>query len=151
MSQQEMTKRGGNHRREARKEAAFKIPDNCPCFERFKVRVVFKAQDPIASMLPPCVDENGNEKECPTLAPVFSVEGAASQAPGHCPCLERLNMRVLLKQEESTGAMGLMCVDENGHEKECPPGLVPVVPREGAASLSGSVWCPCLTHAWGLA
>lgn len=44
-----------------------------------------------------------------------------------------------------------MCVDENGHEKECPTGIVPVVPLEGAVSLAGSVWCPCLTHAWGMA
>ncbi|KFA90899.1 hypothetical protein [Archangium violaceum] len=150
MSQHEMMKSGGSNRREARKGSAFKTPDNCPCVERFKMRVVFKVQDALRPMLPPCTDENGNETECPTLVPVFSVEGAASQAPGHCPCLERLKMRVLL-EADSSGAMGLKCVDENGNETECPTGIVPVSPVEGTVSLAGSVWCPCLTHAWGLA
>ncbi|AKI99997.1 hypothetical protein ATI61_104585 [Archangium gephyra] len=152
MSQHKMMKTGGSKQRNARNEgAAFTVPENCPCLKRFKVRVVFKTQDSIEPMRPPCVDENGNETECPTLVPVFSVEGTASHSPGHCPCLERLKVRVLLEQEASTGTMGLKCVDENGNETECPTGLVPVVPVEEAVSLEGSVWCPCLTHAWGLA
>ncbi|HEX5749027.1 MAG TPA: hypothetical protein VFZ09_22490 [Archangium sp.] len=151
MSQDKVMKSGRGNWRNARKEVAFKVPENCPCLKRFKMRVVFKAQDSSESMGALCVDKDGKEVECPTLVPVFSVEGSASQAPGQCPCLERLHVRVRLEQEPSTGAMGLLCVDKDGKEVECPTGIVPVLPVEGAASLTGSVWCPCLTHALGLA
>jgi len=150
MSQHKMMKRGGSKQRNARTEgAAFTAPENCPCLKRFKMRVVFKAQGSTEPMSSPCVDKDGNETECSPLVPVFSVEGATSQAPGHCPCLERLDVRVQLKKEPS-GTMGLMCVDKNGNETECPTGIVPVLPVEGAVSLASSVWCPCLTQAWGL-
>ncbi|MFY0570024.1 hypothetical protein ACN28E_40215 [Archangium lansingense] len=72
--------------------------------------VVVKAQDSIEQMsAPPCVDENGNEKECPTRMMALCVDKDGKEV--ECP----------------TG-MAPPCVDENGNEKECPTGIVPVVP-----------------------